>query len=446
MKPVCNFFCSALILSTLILFSCVTAADYDFSTIDASLSNGDYDTVYQTLETDNSILYSSHDEVIYNLDKGILSHYSGDYSRSNEELSAAEQKIYEYFSKSITQSISSFLINDTVVDYAGELYEDIYTNIFMALNYIHQGKIEDAFVEIRRFDNKLKVSSAQYATLIAQANASNSESGIGTVDSPNVEFHNSALARYLSLILYRSTGKLDSAEIDRKYIKNAFELQPSLYNFPIPSCIDGEFNVPVDQGRLNIIAFTGRSPIKVEDVMRVLSVDASFYYKLALPIMKTQPSAVGCIDVSVFDSTGNIVAFTEMEKIESIEKIAMDTFEQKQALLYLKAIARSVSKSLSTSVFGEIAESENVNSNTSLIFSLLELGSMISNEATERADVRSSRYFPGTAWVTGITLPPGEYDVKIQYKTVSGSVFSQKTYSTTVTTSSLNLMETVCLR
>lgn len=446
MKTVCNIFCSVFALCTVFFTSCVTAADYDFSAIDASLSSGDYEGIYQVLETDSSVLYSSHDEVLYNLDRGLISHYSEDYSRSNEELTVAEQKIYEFFSKSITQSISSFLINDTVIDYAGELYEDIYTNIFMALNYIHQGNIEDAFVEIRRFDNKLKTSSAQYADLIAQANVSNSENGINTVDVPNVEFHNSALARYLSLILYRSTGKLDSAEVDKKYIKNAFELQPSIYDFSMPSCIEEEFNVPKDQCRLNIIAFTGRAPIKVEDVTRVMAVDASVYYKLALPIMEKQASVVKDIEVSVIDSNGNEVASTKMEKIESIENIAMDTFEQKQALLYLKAITRSISKSLSTSVFGEMAESENVSAEASIIFSLLEFGSMISNEVTERADVRSSRYFPATAWVTGLNVVPGEYDVVIQYKTESGSIYSQKTYSTKVDSSSLNLMETICLR
>ena len=318
MKTVCNIFCSVFALCTVFFTSCVTAADYDFSAIDASLSSGDYEGIYQVLETDSSVLYSSHDEVLYNLDRGLISHYSEDYSRSNEELTVAEQKIYEFFSKSITLSISSFLITDTVIDYACELYEDIYTNIFMALNYIHQGNIEDAFVEIRRFDNKLKTSSAQYADLIAQANVSNSENGINTVDVPNVEFHNSALARYLSLILYRSTGKLDSAEVDKKYIKNAFELQPSIYDFSMPSCIEEEFNVPKDQCRLNIIAFTGRAPIKVEDVTRVMAVDASVYYKLALPIMEKQASVVKDIEVSVIDSNGNEVASTKMEKIESI--------------------------------------------------------------------------------------------------------------------------------
>ena len=150
--------------------SCATVADYDFSTVNYYLREGDYTAVYQTLDADSALLYSEHDEVLAALDKGIISHYEGEYTRSNEELTVAEQKIYEYVTKSISQSISSFLLSDTVVDYAGETYEDIYTNLFMALNYIHLDDIENAFVEIRRFDNKLKNISSRYADLIAQAN------------------------------------------------------------------------------------------------------------------------------------------------------------------------------------------------------------------------------------------------------------------------------------
>ena len=51
----------------------------------------------------------------------------------------------------------------------------------------------------------------------------------------------------------------------------------------------------------------------------------------------------------------------------------MDTFEQKQALLYLKAITRSISKSLSTSVFGEMAESEKPSANKSKAKLILEM-------------------------------------------------------------------------
>ena len=283
------------IFSFFLFSSCMTMADYDFTEIDNSIVSGRYEDAYQTVESENSSLYSNNDEVLYFLDKGLLSHYAQAFDRSNNELSEAEKLILKNKTKSISQSVSSYLVNDNVVDYSGDTYEDIYTNIFMALNYLMLGKTEDAVVEIRRFDNKFKVASAQYADLIVQANNENKKKGGQHVKNPDLEFHNSALARYLSLILYRSIGKIDSAKIDYKYIQNAFELQPNLYDFAIPTSISEEFNVPKGMARLNIIAFSGKAPTKEEEVERLIDPDGDFYFKLALPIMKKQMSNIKSI-------------------------------------------------------------------------------------------------------------------------------------------------------
>ena len=139
-----------------------------------------------------------NDQVLYNLDAGLLSHYAGDWNQSNKNFSAAEGLIEEYYSKSISQGVSSYFVNDMVVDYAGEDYEDIYTNFFMALNYIQLGNLEDAMVEIRRFDNKQKLLSTKYDSQIEYAE---SELGSG-YSSVSVQFQNSAAARYLSMLMY----------------------------------------------------------------------------------------------------------------------------------------------------------------------------------------------------------------------------------------------------
>ena len=154
-------------------------------------------------------------------------------------------------------------MNDTVVDYSGEVFEDIYTNIFMALNYIHLGDIEGAFVEIRRFDNKLRAASAKYSDMISQANKESDSNGGETVEVPDMEFHNSALARYLSMILYRSRGQMDAAAIDKKYLDSAFASQPHLYDFSSPSSLAQELDAPEGKVRLNVLAFSGKAPVKV---------------------------------------------------------------------------------------------------------------------------------------------------------------------------------------
>ena len=442
------------VVAGMIFISCSTMGNYDFTAVDQSLDTGAYEVAYQVITADSDRIYSSRDQVLQSLDLGVLSHYAGEYQRSNQELTQAERKIEEYYAKSISQSISSYLVNDTVVDYDGEIFEDIYINILMALNYIHLGNIEDAFVEIRRFDNKLKAASAKYSDKIAAANQENTSNGENPVAVPKMDFHNSALARYLSMILYRSRGQLDSARIDMRYLDSAFASQPSLYNFAKPQSIQQELEVPQDMGRVNIIAFTGKSPRKEEEVLRLYSDVGGFYYKIAYPEMMRQDSVISSIQVTAIPAgeiiagqavqTPQPIATVSLEPLESISNIAMDTFEQHKTLIYLRAILRSIGKATSSTVFGSLAD-DSSNSGMGLLFSVLELASVVSTEATERADIRVARYLPSLAWVSGMNLEPGDYILNIEYKSGAGALVALEQKHITVTATGLNLVEAICL-
>ena len=54
----------------------------------------------------------------------------------------------------------------------------------------------------------------------------------------SIKFSNSALARYLSMLMYRSLNDSGNAGVDLKLLKAAFTTQPSLFDFSIPSTID----------------------------------------------------------------------------------------------------------------------------------------------------------------------------------------------------------------
>ena len=134
-----------------------------------------------------------------------------------------------------------------------------------------------------------------------------------------------------------------------------------------------------------------------------------------------------------------------MEPIESISSIAMDTFSQRQSLIYLRAMIRSIAKVSTTAVWGGLADGVS-DDGYSAMFSILQLASIITTEATERADVRCSRYFPDLAWVAGITVDPGEYILNIEYKNHSGKTIAQEQESVVVRADGLNLVESICLR
>ena len=117
-----TYFLVFLLASVLLLTSCATA---DFSNVELSVFREDYEGARKTIEGKKDALYTENDKVLYNLDAGLLSHYAGDWNQSNQNLAQAEGLIEEYYSKSISQGVSSYFVNDMVVDYAGEDYEDI---------------------------------------------------------------------------------------------------------------------------------------------------------------------------------------------------------------------------------------------------------------------------------------------------------------------------------
>ena len=111
-------------------------------------------TKLSELEKNKNKLYTAKDNVLYYMDSGMLSYYEGDYLESIDKLSKAEQLIDEYYTKSITQNIASFLANDTVIEYPGEDYEDIYLNLIKAIAYYKAGKWEEGFHELNAYRRK----------------------------------------------------------------------------------------------------------------------------------------------------------------------------------------------------------------------------------------------------------------------------------------------------
>lgn len=423
--------------------SCVTMADYNFSAINKNLDNGEYNAVYAELEKPSGYLYRNTDKALEQLDKGVVSHYAGENDRSNKELSAAETIIQNTSAASITQAAASMVTNDTVKDYSADPYEEVYINIFKALNYIELGKTDDAFVEIRRFDNKLKELTVKYQAQIEQQKLQ-LKNDASSVPSSQMHFIDSALARYLSMLMYRSEGDTDNASVDYKKIIQAYRLQPTLYQFKMPDSISEEMTVSKKAARLNVIAFSGRAPLKVEQDTPLLITNG--WYHIALPVMEKRTSEIAYAEVAAISKDTGKQSLFRLDKIESIEDIALDTYQEKFSLITAKTIGRVIAKMTTTAVL-DVASDKSDNDTLSLLFGVLGAASRANALLSERADVRTSRYFPASALAGGITLDPGLYDITVTFKTNNGRTAASYAYpAKQVSAGGLNLVESYCLK
>ena len=436
-----QFFPFSIMIFTFVFFSC--ASKDHFNRLDNSVYDEKYYESIGFLESNKDILYMpSRDMVLYYLDKGMLSRYAGRYGESSELLQKGDLAIEEAFTKSISRGAGSFIINDNVLEYAGEDYEDIYVNAFNALNYYHQGDRERAMVEIRRMNNKLLYLETKYDTVRTDLQKHALADGVSSIPSnPNAPsvFYDSALARYLGMVFFRQDGRHDNARIDREHLLLAFANAPNLYKHPVPSSISGELEIPEGLARVNVIAFSGLSPIKESNTMRI-SLPESRWVKISLPEMVSRPSHVDHIVVQ-FDDGRNF----RLELLEDIEAIARDTFKSRQNIIYIKTVIRAMLKGVSSSVFDIAAEQSE--GTEALLWTILSLSSQLYAEASEHADLRIARYFPGKAWVGAVNVEPGIYSYRVNFFNRSGKLLSSQYFDgVNVNPGRLNLTEAFCLR
>jgi hypothetical protein len=386
-------------LAAFFVLSCAGADIY--GEIDPALEAAAFSQVHIAPGSAQKPVYTNREAVLFHLDQGMVGHYAGFWEESSKDLEIGERLIEEAFTKSISQAIASYIVNDTVRDYPGEDYEDLYINVFNALNYYHRDDLEGAMVEIRRVNEKLLVLSDKYET--AKAKVLNSHGELGSVDYVREAsgFSNSALARYLGVLFYRGGGQSDDARIDMEELKAAYNLAPNVYANPLPSSLDEELSVPRGKGRLNVIAFTGLSPIKEEEniVIPLPYPAPNNWARIALPRMVIRPSLIQGVEIAL-DSGEKF----ELEALENMSAVAEETFKSRHSLVVLKSIARTVLKATASAGIARAVDEKAEGWG-----GLIGLLGRVVSEATEKADTRTSRYFPACAFVGGINLEPGIY-------------------------------------
>ena len=405
------------------------------------LEQADYPAAITQIETVKEKAYTYKDRVIYYLDIGMLHHWNGDYEKSNAMLEKAERGIEDNFTKSVSRSASSMIMNDNVLAYVGEDYEDIYLNVFKALNYLALGRNDDAFVEVRRINNKLVQLESKYDKIAEKMNRA--EEAHETFVPGKSSFQESALGRYLGMMLYRADYKWDDVRIDLEKIDRGWRLQPDIYTFPKPDFSRSTKRIRAPKARLNVIAFSGLAPdkkattlyIHTEENVIVLArsaenylgkqnlsglnvipwhgISEGYHFKLQLPSLEKHPSKVGRIEIEIEGRPTE-----KLQPLESMENAAIETFSIQQPLIFLKTITRAVIKGLAAE---QAKQDMTKNMDGGMAF-FTRLAADLLVDSTENADLRISRFFPAEAAIREIHLKEGTYDIRIKYYSASGKL------------------------
>ncbi len=407
---------------------------------------GNVDTALQMLEkAREKKKFAEKDRFIYFVDAGMLNYYAGRPETSNLKLALADQAADELFTKSISRAALSVVLNDNVLEYSGEDYEILYSDLISALNYISMENFDGGFVEIRQANQKLDLLEQKYADAAATLQKGNpKDSNRVEIDykPDKVRFYNDAFARYLSMHMYAAAGRYDDARIDYGLLYLAFLTQPHIYDFdpPVVKYRPEEDNrailsvvglaglAPLRQGLslrlrsdkdLNLvqILYDGPDSNDIEYTHLPIPVSEDYYFKFAIPVMKPRPSAVGYIRVL---ADGRVLG--ELQLIEDVNRVAEETFAAKKSLIFLRSIARAIAKGLATHKMKKDADSGGLEG------WLKKAAIDVTADISENADLRSTEFLPGRVYIGDFELEPGPHDLAVEYYDIDGRLMQRTDY------------------
>lgn len=422
--------CAALIL--LNGCSSVTTKKSFYEPIVTELQTGNFSVAAARLDSARvDGKYGEKDRLLYFVDAGMAHHYAGNLDTSNELFHIADLAADELFTKSISRAAVSLFLNDNVLEYAGEDYEILYTDLISALNYLLLKRFDDAFVEIRQAQDKLNLLEDKYADAAREFNRGQSEDTAAvTIDyeAKEVRFYNDAFARYLSMHMYAADGRFDDARIAADYLVDAFRSQPHIYPFDIPPV---SWRASDGKAVLSVVALTGLSPVKEALSLRIrtdkdlnlvqvlydggpndqaqyghipMPISEDFYFKFAIPVLHDRPSSIRIIRVH-----SRNMLLGELWLLEDVGLVARETFEAKRTLIYLRSVARAVAKGLA-------AHKAKKKADTGGLEGWLKKAAIdVVTDISENADLRCARLLPGRIFVGDIEVDPGVYDLTIDF-------------------------------
>ncbi len=409
---------SKCLILSFVMFSLLAGCAYTLRKemeVDFFLPNGDFPGAIEDLEGNREV-FGVKNRLLYLLNSGAIHFYSDSFAESNECFSEANILSEELYTKSISNEAAG-LINPNVVPYDGEDYENILINVFMALNFIKLGMMEDAGVEARIINSKLELLTQKY-------------------ESKN-KYKNDAFGRYLSGIIYEAEGDINNAYISYRQAYKAYLDYQEMFEFEIPEQIKKDIlrlaerlgfkdqfsdykkvfnieppNLQSGSGEILVIAMTGLGPYKRENETKFTYPDKegiTHTFQLLIPELVERKSAIGSVSVSCSDDSTTIVVSAQI--IEDVTKIAMKNMSDKMPGILVKAWLRAFSKKAAT-------DKAKKKMNTGNVISNWLVGGITDGIAEKftHADIRCWRTLPSRIYFRRIRVKPGSYNLTIEFR------------------------------
>ncbi len=413
--------------------------------VDKSLLTSDYrqaDDIIRQAEKD----YGAKSRVLYGMDRGMTLQLAGEYEQSNRVLEEAEEEVDRLYTRMVRTETAAFMTNDNNLPYEGEPYEQVMINVLKALNYASLNRWQDALVEARRIDHRLNVLADRAKDKAA--------------------YRDDGFARYLSGVLYESTGDVNNAfiayrkayetfdsargwsrtgvptqlQVDLLRTAEALHLSQELsdYQQRFPDTVWTSLESQQHLAQVIVISYNGRAPRKEDkfldlpislDALQLVllnrglfqgnrqqyrTADSALYglngrvVRVALPMMVPQKTQVATDTIGLLPAEGAPLTL-RTELVQNVTALATKALAERLPGITMKAVARAALKfSMAEAATrgAQQAAGRDAAPWVGLAVGLLTKGFAV---ASEESDKRSWRTLPDEIHLTRAWVPPGKY-------------------------------------
>ncbi len=415
----------AIVLAVVIL-SCATDYTREMRPVTSSLRMDRPDLAIEEFR-ENFTDSTGRNRLLYLMELGNLMRLSGDFAGAQNLLLQADRLSDQQRGIELGPEVEAFLSSDLALEFRGSDYEKVFINYCLAVSYASENNMEDALVECRRVNDKLRVLNQNY-------------------EENKNRYSDDAFIRYFMGILYEKAGDLNNALIAYRNSSSVYDSSYALdYGLPAPErvrsdilrlsstlgmqsiyqdysarwpCESWENEGPdQDHGEIVVILEAGMIPPRIEKSYTFILNDR--VYRVSLPAIAVKRRE----SWSVTLSSGNTQTYGFLA--EDLTGIARANLEDHAGRDIARAVARLAVKAGVAEAGEEIVEElTEENSGISRVTGLLL---NIFGAVTERADLRAWLTLPSQIFVARLRLPEGEHPVRVE---VNGRIiFSDESMS-----------------
>lgn len=397
----------------LITSGCATFTE-QFSGVERQLVNGRPELALKSLDAKPG---PDRDRVLYLLNRSMLQRMNGDYVASNTSLEQSKALMHKLSAVSVSETTTSLIINDATSSYVGDPHEQVMVHMVKAINYLQLGERDSARVEILQMDIRLRELSARSSTRLA--------------------YSEDAFGRYLAGVIYEELGEESDAMISYRKAYESYQKQKKHFSVAIPDELktallrmslrmglnnehqqyqqafgSSQFDSVAElrkQGSLIFMFGNGLGPKKQEKTISLRDYKHGQLHRIALPYYRSRPVLLGGVRILAGKQK------VDGAMVDNIDAIAKKTLDEQMPAITARALARAVAKSAMVRETKRREKDKNGNG-------LLGLLMNIATVATERADTRSWVTLPSEIHMARVNLPPGKYDITVQFLGQRGGV------------------------